>query len=45
LFKIKLLITSHLGKNPINGGNPPNEKKLRRKENFIDLEKFIELNN
>jgi hypothetical protein len=45
LFKIKLLITNHLGKNPKNGGKPPNEKKCSIKENLIDLEKFIELNN
>lgn len=25
----------HLGKNPINGGIPPNDKKLIMNENFI----------
>lgn len=28
LFFNRKLITIHFGKNPMNGGNPPNERKL-----------------
>lgn len=31
----KFWITSHLGKNPKNGGNPPKDNKFRNKKNLI----------
>lgn len=37
---IKKLITIHLGKNPINGGRPPNESKLINREILIKGFKF-----
>lgn len=39
-FNIKL-ITIHFGKNPINGGNPPNERKLIIRDILIILFKLI----
>lgn len=42
---IKFSIIIHLGKNPRNGGRPPNESRLIIKQNFIkgklDLNKKI----
>lgn len=35
------MIASHLGKNPIKGGNPPRDKKLRK---MINLVFFISVN-
>lgn len=35
LLSTKLLIVSHLGKNPKNGGNPPSDKKFNINKNFI----------
>lgn len=34
LFNI-IMIASHLGKNPIKGGNPPRDKKLRKMINLV----------
>lgn len=44
--KIKLLVTNisitiHLGKNPKNGGNPPNESKTIKRDSFIIILKFV----
>lgn len=36
LLIIIKLITIHLGKNPIKGGNPPNDKKLIKKKILIE---------
>lgn len=41
LFIIKKLITIHFGKNPINGGNPPSERKLISKFSLIKDFKLI----
>lgn len=40
---IKKLIIIHFGKNPIKGGNPPNDKKLINK--LILIKEFILLIN
>lgn len=39
-LEIKIWIVNHLGKNPINGGIPANERKLIRKNNLIFGLKF-----
>lgn len=44
MFIIKKLITIHLGKNPINGGNPPKERKLIKIEILI-IEFIFIINN
>jgi hypothetical protein len=41
LFTIQL-ITIHLGKNPMNGGRPPNDRKLIINVNLFSLLLFIE---
>lgn len=43
LLLIKKLIIIHLGKNPINGGKPPRERKLINK--LILIKKFMLLIN
>lgn len=38
-------ITSHLGKNPKNGGNPPNDSKFMNRVNFKILDLKNKVNN
>lgn len=45
LFIVKDWITNHFGKNPKNGGSPPNDSKLKNKKNFIVFEWNDKVNN
>jgi hypothetical protein len=45
LILIKFSIIIHLGKNPKNGGNPPKDKKLIKKQNFKIEELLLNKNN
>lgn len=38
LLNVKFWITSHLGRNPKNGGNPPKDRRLINRENFNGFE-------
>lgn len=44
-FIVIVWIVIHLGRNPRNGGNPPNDIKFRIKKIFNVVLLFIEVNN